>query len=509
MPATPACGRAPRAVPMRFVALAATCLLASACAVGPDFRTPAAPTASGYTEQPLPAQTAAAQTTGGEAQRFVSGMKVSEQWWQAFQSEKLNKVIADAFAASPTLAAAQAALRQAHQQMRAQEGAYFPLLQGTYQPSRQRNAVGTISPTLASGDAIYSLHTAQLTVSYTLDVFGVNRRQVESLRAARDAQYFQLQAAYLTLASNIVVAAVQEAALRAQIEAQQRVVEINTQLLDNLRQQFKFGAVTGLDVAAAQTQLAQAEQALPTLQKQLALQRDLLAALAGRLPSEGVGETFTLADFTLPQDLPVSLPSELVRQRPDVRAAEAQLHAATAQVGVAIGNMLPQLTLTGTKGGTATVFSQMFRDGNIFWSLVGGVAQTFFDGGTLLAKKRAADAGVDQAEAQYRGTVITAFQNVADTLHALDADANVLKAALKSEQAARTTLDITTRQMGLGYVNVLAVLNAEQSYQTATQATITARASRFADTAALFQAVGGGWWNRPEGAVAMEPAAAH
>ncbi|MBB6583492.1 efflux transporter outer membrane subunit [Ralstonia solanacearum] len=507
MPATPARGRAPRFVPMRFIALAATCLLASACAVGPDFKTPAAPAVSGYTEQPLPMQTAAAQTTGGEAQRFVSGMNVSEQWWQAFRSDKLNKVIADAFAASPTLAAAQAALRQAHQQMRAQEGAYFPLVQGTYQPSRQRNAVGTISPTLASGDPIYSLHTAQLTVTYTLDVFGVNRRQVESLRAARDAQYFQLQAAYLTLASNIVVAAVQEASLRAQIEAQQRVVEINTQLLDNLRRQFQFGAVTGLDVAAAQTQLAQAEQALPTLQKQLAQQRDLLAALAGRLPSEGIGETFTFADFTLPQDLPVSLPSALVRQRPDVRAAEEQLHAATAQVGVAIGNMLPQLTLTGTKGGTATVFSQMFRDGNIFWSLVGGVAQTFFDGGTLLAKKRAADAGVDQAEAQYRGTVITAFQNVADTLHALDADADVLKAALKSEQAAHTTLDITTRQMGLGYVNVLAVLNAEQAYQATTQATITARASRFADTAALFQAVGGGWWNRPEGAVAMEPAA--
>lgn len=233
------------------------------------------------------------------------------------------------------------------------------------------------------------------------------------------------------------------------------------------------------------------------------MQRDLLAALAGKLPSEGIPDTFTFADFTLPKELPVSLPLDLVRQRPDVRAAEEQLHAATAQVGVAIANMLPQLTITGTKGGTAEIFSQMFRDGNVFWSLVGNVAQTFFDGGALLAKKRAADAGVDQAEAQYRGTVVTAFQNVADTLHALDADADVLKASLKSEQAARKTLNITDKQRAIGQVNLLAVLNAEQAYQTATQATIAARANRLSDTAALFQALGGGWWNRGGGDIAQ------
>ena len=489
-------------------AAVAACMLVSACAVGPDFKTPPAPQASGYTPQPLPEQTTSAQTAGGEAQRFVSGMKVSDQWWRTFQSEKLNKVIADAFAASPTLAAAQAALKVAHDQMRSQQGAFFPMLQGNYSPARKQDAVGTIAPTLTSNAPIYSLHTAQLTVSYAPDVFGGTRRAVESLRASRDAQYFQLEAAYLTLASNIVVAAVQEASLRAQIEAQQRVVEVNTKLLDNLLRQFKLGAVTGLDVAAATTQLAQAEQALPNLQKQLAVQRDLLATLAGKLPSEGVGETFTFADFALPQELPVSLPSELVRQRPDVRAAEEQLHAATAQVGVAIANMLPQFTITATRGGAAEVFSQMFSDGNVFWALAASVTQTFFDGGTLWFKKRAADAGVEQAEAQYRGTVITAFQNVADSLQALDADANILKAALKSEQAANTTLDITTKQLGLGYVNVLAVLNAEQAYQAATQATIAARAGRFSDTAALFQSLGGGWWNRPEGAVALEPDAA-
>lgn len=488
---------AAHAIPFRAIAAALViCILVSACAVGPDFKTPPAPAVEGYTPQPLPEQTASAATQAGEAQRFVVGMKIPEQWWRVFQSEKLDQVIDDALKASPTVAAAQAALKQAHQQVRAQQGAFFPTLQGSYSPSRQRNAVGTISPTLTSGEEIFNLHTAQLTISYAPDVFGLNRRQVESLRALEGAQRFQVEATYLTLASSIAVAAIQEAALRAQIDAQQRIVALDTRLLDNLHKQFDLGSVSGLDVAAAQTQLAQAEQALPGLQKQLALQRDLLAALSGRLPSEGIAQTFTLADFTLPKELPVSLPSDLVRQRPDVRAAEEQLHAATAQVGVAIANMLPQLTLSGAKGGTATVFSQMFSAGNIFWSLAGNVAQTFFDGGTLLARKRVADAAVEQAEAQYRGVVINAFQNVADSLHALDADADVLKAALKSEQAAKTTLDITDKQLSFGQVNVLAVINAEQAYQTTLQATIQARANRYADSAALFQALGGGWWNK-------------
>lgn len=504
MPSKTAFGASPStSASLRLTTLAVACLLVTACAVGPDFKVPDAPKVSGYTPQPLPEQTSSAATQGGEAQRFVSGMKVSDQWWKTFQSDKLNKTIENAFAASPTLSAAQAALRIAQQQTSAQQGAFFPLVQGAYQGARKRDAVGTIAPSLTSNAEIYSLHTAQVTVSYAPDVFGLNRRQVESLKAAEDAQYFQLEAAYLTLATNIVAAAVQEASLRAQIDAQKRIVAINTQLVGNLRKQFTLGAVTGLDVAAAQSALAQAEQALPNLQKQLAVQRDLLAALAGKLPGDGIADTFTFADFTLPQALPLSLPSDLVRQRPDVRAAEEQLHAATAQVGVAIANMLPQLTLSATRGGTASQFSQMFQQGNVFWSLVGGVAQTFFDGGTLLAKKRAADAGVDQAEALYRATVISAFQNVADTLHALDADADVLKAALKAEQAARTTLDITDKQRAIGQVNILAVLSAEQAYQTALQATIAARANRFSDTAALFQALGGGWWNRPHADIAQ------
>nr|WP_315591666.1 efflux transporter outer membrane subunit [uncultured Cupriavidus sp.] len=470
--------------------------MVSACAVGPDFHSPAAPDTSGYSQAPLPALTAAAPVQGGDVQRFVAGMNVPEQWWTLLRSDKLDRVIASAMRASPTVAAAQAALRQAHAEVRAQQGAYFPTLQGSYSPSRQRNAVNTLSPTLTSGDAVFNLHTAQLTVSYMPDVFGLNRRQVESLQALEEAQRFEVEATYLTLASNISLAAIQEASLRAQIDAQEHIVAVERRLLDILQKQFSLGYVSGLDVAAARTQLAQAEQALPGLRKQLALQRDLLAALAGRLPAEPLEETFTFTDFALPEALPVSLPSDLVRQRPDVRAAEAQLHAATALVGVAIANMLPQFTISAAQGGAATVFSQMFASGNVFWSLAGNVAQTFFAGGTLIARKHAADAALDQAEAQYRGTVVNAFQNVADVLHAISNDADTLQAAQASGQAARTTLDITQKQLSSGFVNVLAVLNAEQAFQTTTQAVAQAEAARYADTVALYQALGGGWWNR-------------
>lgn len=488
-------------------ALAAGCLV-TACAVGPDFHPPAAPDTPSYAQTLMPATTATAPGQGGDAQKLVAGMAIPEKWWTLLHSDKLDRVIAAAMRASPTVSAAQAALRQAHAEVRAEQGAFFPTLQGSYSPSRQRNAVNTLSPTLTSGDAIFNLHTAQLTVSYMPDVFGLNRRQVESLQALEDAQRFEVEATFLTLASNISLAAIQEASLRAQIDAQEHIVAVETRLLDILQRQQALGYVSGLDVAAARTQLAQAEQALPGLRKQLALQRDLLSALAGRLPAEPFDETFTFADFTLPDTLPVSLPSELVRQRPDVRAAEAQLHSATALVGVSIANMLPQLTITGAQGGAATVFSQMFATGNVFWSLAGNVAQTFFAGGTLIARKHAAEAALDQAEAQYRGTVINAFQNVADTLHAIHNDADTLKAAQTSERAARTTLDITQKQLSSGFVNVLAVLNAEQAFQTSTQATAQAQAARYADTVALYQALGGGWWNRPAQADTPEATAA-
>ena len=470
-----------------------------ACAVGPDFERPAAPDVEGYTPAALPAQTVSAELTGGEAQRFVQGLDIPGQWWALYHSEALNALIQEAVKNNPTLPAAEAALRQAWENVYAEEGAFFPTAVVSYSPSRNKTATGITFTAASSGKPWFTLHTAQVVVAYAPDVFGGTRRAVESLMATAEFQRFQLEAAYLTLTSNVVAAAVQEASVRGQIAATQEIIKIQTDSLDILRKQLALGQVAGADVAAVEAILAQAQTTLPPLQKQLAVQRDLLTALIGRLPSQEPAEKFELASLQLPLDLPVSLPSKLVEQRPDVQSAETQLHTASAQVGVAIAAMLPQFTLTGNAGTTGNQIGQLFMlPGTAFWSLAGNTAQTIFDAGTLLHKKRAADAAFDQAEAMYRSTVIAALQNVADALHALQSDADTLKAAFAAERAAFKSLEIARRQLQLGAIGYLGLLTAQNTYQTALLALVQAQAARYADTAALFQALGGGWWNRED-----------
>jgi NodT family efflux transporter outer membrane factor (OMF) lipoprotein len=473
--------------------------LASGCAVGPDFAPPAAPDVSGYTAQPLPQQTTVAHVTAGEVQRFVQGLDIPGQWWTLFRSPELNALIEQALKNNPTLPAAEAALRQAWENVYAEQGAFFPTVQASFSPSRNKTATGAVSPASASGSPFYTLFVGQLSVSYMPDVFGGTRRQVESLAATADYQRYQLEATYLTLTSNIVAAAVQEASLRGQIAATQEIIGIETQAAGILRKQFELGQVAGADVAAVEATLAQAQATLPPLQKQLAVQRDLLTALSGRFPSQEPPEKFELASLHLPQELPVSLPSKLVEQRPDIRSAAAQLHTASAQIGVAVAAMLPQITLTPSIGTASNQIGQFIvPPGTTFWSLAGSVTQTVFDAGTLLHKKRGAEDAFDQAAAMYRNTVIAAFQNVADALHALQADADTLKAAAAARDAAAKSLEITRAQLQLGAVNYLALLTAENTYDTALLALVQAQAARYADTAALFQALGGGWWNRTD-----------
>jgi len=481
--------------------------LFSGCAVGPNFQRPATPEISEYTPQPLSAVTSTANVPGGEEQRFVTGMDIPKQWWELFKSQPLNALIEKSLKANPSIDAAKAALRQAQENVAAQAGYYYPAVQAGYSASRSKDS-GVISPVLASGQNPYTLHTAQANVSFVLDVFGGNRRQVESLQAQADFQRFQLEAAYLTLTSNVVAAAVQESLLRAQLSATESIIKIQTEVLNQLRRQFEVGYVAGLDVAAQEAALAQVQQTLPPLQKQLAQTRDLLVALAGRFPDEDLEEKFDLAAITLPQELPVSLPSKLVEQRPDVRAAEEQLHSASAEIGVATAAMLPNITLSADVGSTATGFSHLFTSDTSFWSLAGGLTQPIFEGGTLRHRKRAAEAAFDQAAAEYRSTVIAAVQNVADTLHALQSDADALKAAATFEQAAKRSLDLARKQFEVGYVNYLSLLSAEQAYQMAVINLVQARANRFADTAALFMALGGGWWNGPDTALSAQPGVA-
>ncbi len=481
----------------RAVALAGFTLVAS-CAVGPNFHRPAAPAVNGYTPEPLASRTAKANVAGGQAQRFVQGMDIPGQWWTLFHSEPLNRLVEEAIRNNPSIEVAQQALRVARENVAAEKGSFYPSVTANFTPSRNKTATGALSPASASGNPYYSLYTSQLSISYMPDVFGLNRRTVESLQAQADAQRFQVEATYLTLTSNVVAAAIQEALLRGQIAATMEIIKVETEALQILRRQLALGQVAGADVAAQEAVLAQAQASLPPLQKQLAQQRDLLAALTGHFPSEEIPAKFNLADIQLPHDLPVSLPVKLIEQRPDVRMAEEQLHSASAEIGVAVANLLPNLSLTGFGGSQANKLSQLFGPGTGYWTLAASATQQIFDAGTLLHKFKGAQGAYDQAAAQYRSTVITAFQNLADSLRALQSDANALTAAVAAENAAVTSLGITRKQLELGQVGYLSLLTAEQTYQTAVVSLVQARANRYADTAALFQALGGGWWNRSD-----------
>jgi len=472
-------------------------VLLSGCAVGPDFKKPAAPEVSGYTAAPLSTTGGTTNVTGGEPQRFVSGSDIPGEWWTLFHSKPLNDLIELSLSNNPTLKAAQAALKVARENVLAQKGSYYPSIAGAFSAARQKTSQD-ISATPNSGALYFSLYTPQVNVSYVPDVFGLNRRTVESLKAQEEQARFALAATHITLSANVAAAAIQEAALRGQIDATRQLMGINSNMLQTLRLQFAKGYIGRLDVATQESQLAQVAAALPPLLKQLAQQRDLLAALSGSFPGQGPAGQFDLASLQLPQELPVSLPSQLVAQRPDVRQAEESLHAASAQVGIAVANRLPNITLSADAGAMALEAGQMFSNGAGFWTLAGGLTQPIFQGGALLHKQRAARAAYTEAAEQYRATVLTAFQNVADTLHALQQDANGLSAAASARDAAKVTLDLAQNQFRSGYSNFLSLLTAEQTYQQASMNLVQAQANRYADTAALFQALGGGWWHRAD-----------
>lgn len=482
----------------RLVYCIAALLLTSGCIVGPKFNKPASPAGAGYTPAPFPPETSStSNVAGGEAQRFVGGQDIAGDWWTVFHSQPLTDLIEQSLRANPNLKAAQAALAVARENALAQKGAYYPGVATGFSASRQKTS-NVIAPIPNSNAFNFSLYTPDVNVSYVPDVFGLNRRTVESLTAQEQQARFALAAAHITLSSNVAAAAIQEASLRAQIDATRELITINTNMLEVLRNQFARGYASRLDVAAQESQLAQVTATLPPLLKQLAQQRDLLAALSGGFPNQDVPEKFEFSGLQLPRDLPVSLPSQLVEQRPDVRQAEENLHSASAQIGVAKANRLPAFTLTADTGSMALLFGQIFQTGNGFRALAAGITQPVFDGGTLLHRERAARAAYAQADEQYRATVLTAFQNVADTLNALQQDADALKATAAAKDAAATTLDLAKKQYQAGYANYLSLLNAEQTYQQAVINLAQAQANRYADTAALFQALGGGWWHRTD-----------
>ncbi|MEO7205978.1 MAG: efflux transporter outer membrane subunit [Steroidobacteraceae bacterium] len=477
--------------------MASILALLAGCAVGPNFKRPAAPDVNDYVATPLSTTTSTPNAVAGESQRFASGADIAADWWTLFHSAPLNELIDRSLSSNHDLKAAQAALKVAKENMLAQRGAYYPSVSTNFDATRQRQS-GQISPALNSNTFLYNLFTPQVSVSYVPDVFGLNRRTVESLQAQEQEARFQMIATYTTLTSNVVVAAIQAGSTQMQIDATHELIESAGKTLKILRYRLDKGYASGLDVAAVEAQLAQFAATLPPLMKQEAQLRDQLAVLAGRFPSEQPMVNFDLSTLQLPQDLPVSLPSKLVSQRPDVLQAEANLHDASAKIGIAIANRLPNIVLSANAGSSAAEMSQLFTTGTGFWGIGASLTAPIFQGGTLLHQERAAKAAYEQAAEQYRSTVMTAFQNVADTLTALQQDADAVKAAANAADSAKVTLDLTRRQWQSGYAGYLALLSAQQAYQQGRIGLIQAQASRFADTAALFQALGGGWWHRTE-----------
>lgn len=481
-----------------FLVAALGMFLFAGCAVGPDFKRPTAPAGSGYTTAPLTNPVTNTKVAGGETQRFVEGGDIAGDWWTLFHSPQLNKLIELSLANNPDLKSAQAALTAARENVLAQRGGYFPSIAASFSANRHQDPPGALAPVPSSNAYLYNLFTPQVTVSSSPDVFGANRRSVESIKAMEQSVRFQMIATYTTLTSNVVVTAIQEAAVESQIHETRQLIDLNSNVVKILKYQLSKGYAGRLEVVAQESQLAQVVASLPPLIKQLAQLRNQLAVLAGRFPNQAPSDKFNLASLKLPVELPVSLPSQLVAQRPDVLQAEANLHAASAQVGIAIANRLPNITLSADAGSTALSFDKLFSSGTDFWGLGAAVTAPLFQGGQLLHAERAAKASYVEAAEQYRSTVLTAFQNVADTLTALQQDAKELSAAANSADYARETRDLSQRQWKAGYISYLALLSAEQADQQARINLVQAQANRYTDTAALFQALGGGWWHRTD-----------
>lgn len=468
------------------------CLLLGACAVGPDFVAPSSPTPYSYGPDGMPMITAEAQTEHGGAQRFMANGDVPAAWWALYESPSLNHLIDLAVRKNPSLDAARASLRVAEETTAAARGNYYPQIDGNASVQRSKSS-GSTKP--------YSVHSTSVSVSYVPDVFGSTSRAVEALEATQDSQRFELEAAYLSLTGNVVTTAIQEASLREQISATKEILAAQQKQYEMMKTQFEVGAIARQTLLAQQTTIASTQATIPPLEQQLAATRTQMSVLLGQLPSESYAVSFDLSSLKLPTNIPLSLPSKLVEQRPDIQASLAQLHAANANVGVAMAAMFPQFSLTGSYGVAAASVSDMFSPTTALWGLAAGLTQPIFRGGELLHTKKAKEAAFDQAAAQYRGVVLSAFKDVADSLKALESDAQTLKAQLEAERAASESLALTTEQFNAGAVNAIDLLNAQASYQQAKISLIKAKAARLSDTAALLQALGGGWWQR-EGSIA-------
>lgn len=484
-----------RKVPLRiFAALIVTVALAG-CTVGPDFQKPEVSTASTYLAETPPVQTAAIPGPGGNPQRFTADGTLPAQWWSLFGSEPLDRLVRAALAESPTLAQAKARLVQAGEAFNAGAGTtFFPQVDAHLSVDRKQMNPAALGIANVPNPGPFTLYNASVSVSYALDLMGGNRRSLEGLAAKVEYRQFELEAARQTLAANVVNAAIRQAALRSQISRLRDLVAARSQQLTIIEARHKQGGIADLDLRNQSLLLEQTRAALPPLENQLTRVNNQLAAYLGREPAAAQIDRFELDSLHLPEELPLSLPSALARQRPDIRAAEALWHAAGANVGVATANLYPQVTLSASLGSQQTGPEDLVRDLNV-WNLGGNLIQPIFRGGELRARKRSALAAYDEAAAVYRQTVLQGFREVADTLSALDADARTLKPRVEAANHARASYAIAQKQYEAGGISHLVLLDVQRQLLQTEFDSIQARADRYTDTAALLHALGGGWWN--------------
>ena len=465
--------------------------LLAACTVGPHYHPPAPPTVASYTPEPTPTTTVSSPGPAGPAQHLDSAMDVPVQWWTLFQSPELDRLVREALTNSPTLAQASARLKEAQEESNARTGATkYPTASASITAEREQVNLASFGVPFPSPPP-FNLLNGSVAVSYALDIFGANRRLIEGLNAQVEYQNWELQAARLMLAGNVVSAAIRQAQLRSQIELTSKMLALQEQELAITERRVQAGGLAQFNISQQRTLVEQTRAAIPPLEQQLDVVDHQLAVLIGKPPAEAHIEAINLDSLHLPEQLPASLPSSLVRQRPDVRAAESLLHQASANVGVATANLYPQIVLSANGGGIGTSFT----NGGSIWNFGATLAQPIFNGGALRSERRKAIAAYDEAGAAYQQVVLQAFQQVADSLRAIDNDAQTLQARSEAALQAETTYDIASQRFNAGGISELTLLDAQRQYLQAAIDRTSSAANRYSDSASLFQALGGGWWN--------------
>jgi NodT family efflux transporter outer membrane factor (OMF) lipoprotein len=468
----------------------------SACTVGPDFTPPTPPSTTGYIS---PGEAPASEAVAGPAvptQTVALGEKVAAEWWTLFRSPEIDALVKEAIAGSPTLESATARLTAAQEAVAAASGALYPQVDFSASVTRGKiNAASFgLNPDRTPLPPNYNAYQLGPTVSYALDIFGGTRRQIEAMSASADVQRYQLDAAYQILTGNIVTQVTRVAAARAQLQAVHDILDLDRQNFDLVRIQRQAGAVPDTDVVSAQSQLAADETLSPEPEQQLDVAKHALAVLLGRAAGDWSPPDFDLGALTLPDQLPVSLPSELVHQRPDILAAEARLHMASAQIGVATAQLYPSITLTGGVGAAALNPGHLFNPSGLMWDIAAGLSAPVFDGGTREAERRAALASFKASAADYRQTVLQAFGQVADVLQALRHDAQLLASQQHAVALATESVRLQRIRYTGGGAGILELLDAQRQYQQAQLGYVRAEAQRYQDTIQLLVAMGGGWW---------------